>query len=677
MSEQEDSDEIKESYSSTSSRPSSDTDTFDWNLISEWCRNLLGLSEAEIDSLWCERMALIALHHDDRPEEARILFQRALGKEKPSWLCHQGLGMTYDGGYMFTEALKWFEVSLTEAEKDGAEPKPEQTDLSALHLLIGRCALNAGNLKKAAEAYLRASSSKDADQAMRAQVGHMKAVMRSSDAEDAIKWLRDKLSEGSEGRRLHDILNMAVRDDEHVFVIPRMLTLALKLDKLDSVLNAMKTATARPGRGPGTEIVRTADKVDQLLQDESVGVLKYYWGLAAYIFSRNVSSGTERSFHESLGLWEECRDQLCNLSTFNASLIHRRVRVKIAQHHFEDMLDRDSLAFDGFDRLVRLAQSESPVKASWEASGFLAALYAHHGKMDQSKAVLAPRVRLGLQVLSDETPENDSEGFYELWVALVQSGDFSNGTTALLLSISPDFVATALAFKSEDIQDSGDLDRQRLLDMTRVLAEKTLGAVRTRLPETSWQQQRLNLARQLIDEDSSLADHVVSNGALTPESEGKAHTTLEDPETVAAYRFLRDRLNDAQQEIAEAYHWRWSCDGRTADGNRCQNQEVNHCIYCQDIDFCDECLSRFRDTQGCYDMELTVCSSRHRWLKLPLPSTGLYAGPRAKSLRTPKVRERHGDAQILEVLVDGDAMTDVEKWKADLAKAWNIVLEEG
>lgn len=666
MSQRGDSDEIAKPSS-----PSSSYDNIDWSLVSEWCRNFLNLSDADLDSLWYERLASAALHHDhdDKVDQARQFYQLALEKEGPSWLCHRWLGTTYSIEKKSDEAMKSFELAIAEAEKDGAVPKPGPTDVFAIHIFLGECALDVGDFKKAAESFLQAGCSEDVNQAMQAQLGQMKAVMRSPDPHDATKWLQDKLSEETEGRRLCDILNMAAREVDNGDFIPRMFTLASeKLDTLKSVVQAMERATPRPR--PGTE----SDEANPILNDESGGVLKYYRGLAMYIYRHEVAPETVDPFREALRLWEECYDQLSNVDTYNANSIRKSAKVKIAQHYFEDMLARERL--DEVEKLAQLARSENQAQGEWEweASGFLSALYAHHGDTSHSRAALVRKIKLGLEVLSDETPQNDDIGFSILWGVLVQHGDFVNATIALLLCISPDVLANALAFSSEDVRDSEGQHNQRLLDVVRKLADKTLEAIRSQLSETSPQHQRLKVAREHID--TCLSAIISSDDALDGDK-GQNQLTFHDSETVAACRLIQERLRTSQEHIAEVSDWEWSCDGRTADGKKCPKTEVYHCVYCPNIDFCDDCLGRLRDPERCPDMESTVCSSKHRWLKLPLPSSGLYVGPQAKSLRAPKVQQRHEDHQILEVSGFGDATVNVKDWKADIARAWDIVLDGG
>lgn len=650
-----------------SSSSSSYYDNIDWSAVSEWCRNFLDLSDAELDSLWYERLASTALYHDDKVDKGREFYQLALEKEKPSWLCHRGLGSTYAREEKLDEAMKCYELAIAEAEKDGAVPKPEPKDVFAIHLFLGNCALDIGDLKKAAEYFLQAGSSEDVSQAMEAQLGQMKAVMRSPDPHDATTWLQDKLSEETEGRRLCDILNMAAREDDNGDFIPRMFTLASeKPDTLKGVVRAMETATVPSRPKPGAE----SEATNPILDEETVGVLKYYRGLATYIYRHEVASETVDPFREALKLWEECCDQLSSIDTYNAYIIRKLARVKIAQHYFEDMLARDRL--DDVDKLAQLARSENQAQGGWEweASGFLSALYAHHGDMSHSRAALVRKIRLGLEVLSDETPQNDEFGFMCLWGALVQQGDFVNATIALLLRVSPDMVADALAFKPEDVRVSEGQENQQLLDQVRKLAEKTLEVTRSQLSETSPQHQRLKFVREHIDTCLSASSNDAVGG-----SEGQSQLTPHDSETVAAYRLIQERLRACQEHIAEVSDWTWSCDGRTVDGKKCMKAEVYHCVYCPNIDFCDDCLGRLRDPERSSNMESTVCSSRHRWLKLPLPSSGLYVGPQAKSLRTPKVQQRHEDHQILEVSGVGDATVNVKDWMADIARAWDIVLD--
>ncbi|KAI7775782.1 hypothetical protein LA080_006367 [Diaporthe eres] len=336
------------------------------------------------------------------------------------------------------------------------------------------------------------------------------------------------------------------------------------------------------------------------------------------------------------------------------------------------MLARDRL--DDVDKLAQLARSENQAKGEWEASGFLSALYAHHGDTSHSRAALVRKIRLGLEVLSDETPQNDDFGFSTLWGALVQHGDFVNAIIALLLSISPYVLTNALAFSSEDVRDSEGQEKQRSLDVVRKLADKTLEVIKMQLSETSPQHQRSKVAREHID--TCLSAISSSNDTLEG-GEGHSQIILHNSETVAAYSLIQERLCASQEHITEVTDWTWTCDGRTADGKKCTKTEVYHCIYCPSIDFRDDCLGRLRGPERRSDMEATVCSNKHRWLKLPLPSSGFYVGPQAKSLRTPKVEHRHEDHQILEVSGVGDATVNVEDWTADVARAWDIVLDGG
>jgi tetratricopeptide (TPR) repeat protein len=633
------------------------------------------LSEPDLDSLWYERLASTALLHEDNVENPRRLFQLALEKKNPSWLSHRGLGTTYDREQRFAEAMECFELSLAQAKEDDAVPKPEQTELFALQLLIGRCALNAEDTKKAVEFYLQASSSEDKEQAMQAQLGHLKAVMRSPDPQDATKWLEDKLAEDFEGRRLHDILRMTARDTEHEEVIPKMFTLASKKpDNLKGVVRAMERATARDE--PGAELPDKTGNVDPFRDDELVGVLKYYWGLATYIYRHHVASDTVDHSREALRLWEECRDQLSNIrtSSYNAYLVGKKAKAKIAQHYFDSIMEKSRLDDSDVEKLAQLAKSEAQVQGEWDASGYLASLYAHYERPVQSKAALVRKVRLGLEVLSDDTPQNDDYGFYLIWQALAQTGDFSDATVALSLCISRDVLAHALSFPQGHLQDHADSEKQQVLEKAQKIAKETLEVVKSQLSETSPQQQRVSNAREHIESGRKT---VISSSDELEGSAGQTQLGPDDQQTLAAYHLIEERLSAAQQELIDVKDWCWSCDGRTTDGKKCTNEEVYHCIYCGDVDFCEDCLGRLRERVTCCDMEFTVCNSRHRWLKLPLPSSGFYVGPLAASVRVPNVSARQEDHQILEVSIDEGRIVDLKEWKAEVAREWGILLEGG
>ncbi|KAJ7292752.1 hypothetical protein C8J57DRAFT_1043303 [Mycena rebaudengoi] len=670
---------------SPSSPSASDTSEINWDRVSDWCQRCLGLLDSELNSLWYERLAAAAaFSQDSNPHTVLSFYQCALEKEKPSWLCHRGLGETHFRQSQTSEAIAQVELALKEAEQEGAMPKPERKDIVDLHLLLGKYTYGAGDVHKAAEHYLLGCKSEDENQAKESQLGHMKAVLNFLDMDETRELLKSTLA--CEGR-MASILKMIAQDLDHDVIVPKMFTVAKgDLDLLKGIVHAMETATAIPM--PSED--HTADNpIARFVEDETRGVLLYDRGVAAYTYK--VSPKGTEPVSEALRLWRECRDQLSNVGGRNACLVQLQATEALAKHYFDSMKDGQNL--DHIDALSKLAEADSD---SWrgDSTGFLGALYALRGEKEQSKAALVRQIKLALQILSDDNPDNDSFGFSAIYRRLLQYLDFENAAVALSLLGQPDLVTEALYFEAKDIMDDEGVDKQQVLDMVTKLAKETVQVAKNQVPDSSRQIQRIEAAKAHVDslvaaaETKSQVEADVDRDARKSEGHGEGEPAVLDSGTAIAHHLLHSHLSTLQQTHTlkidtAALQWSWRCDGHTPDGQRCENttnfeREFYHCIYCSNRDFCGDCLKRLRDPKSCEGI-MACHSPKHRWLIIPPQGADLYVGFRAETVKVlRKVRAVEGDEMILEICdaEDGGQEVTVEEWKEKLAREWDISLEE-
>lgn len=139
------------------------------------------------------------------------------------------------------------------------------------------------------------------------------------------------------------------------------------------------------------------DEDKRFEEDECRGVLLYYRGVAAYTYKAS-SEGTE-PVKEALRLWEECHEQLSGLGGDNAFVVRKADITNLAKHYFQSTMEKHDMSY--VEELTRLASDSS---SNQEPTGLLAALYAHRGDKQKSKAVLLPQVTNALHILSDEIP---------------------------------------------------------------------------------------------------------------------------------------------------------------------------------------------------------------------------------------------------------------------------------
>ncbi|KAK7739678.1 hypothetical protein SLS53_005645 [Cytospora paraplurivora] len=669
---------------SSSTSSASNTIEIDWGEISNWCQRYLELPDSSLDSLWYERLAEAASVRNSNPDVIISLYKRAMETEDYSWLCHRGLGKTYRLQGRTSEAIGEMELALKRAERDDATPEPEEKDIAGLHLLLGDYIYSeqGADVQKAVEHYIFACSSGDSDQAKRGHLGRLKATLRFSSEDEARNLLKDTLArESGEGDML-SLLKMIALDEQHGAIFTKMFNVVKgHRDIFRGIVRTMETTTTKPATvGDRTEEL---DEDKRFEEDETRGVLLYYRGVAAYTYKESPE-GTE-PVREALRLWQECRRQLSDVGGSNSSVVRTAAITDLAKHYFRSMVGSREL--DHINELEKLASDSN---SNDDPVGFLGALYALRGDKQQSKKVLLPQVTHALEILSDETPDNDYDGYSLLYTTLMHYGDFVNAVVGLSMMGQPDLVTEALDFRSEDIV--GDVeDKESVLVQVTKLAQETIKVAKDKVRDSSQQIQRIEAAKEHVESllaatetkyEAEVADEIK---AKRPEDHGEGVPTSPDFTTAAAHRFLLSRLSTLQEKHSPGLNTddieSWMCDGRTPDGERCKKEgefesNLYHCIYCFSRDFCEDCLRRLRDPTSC--VEITACSAEHRWLRLPPLGGDMYGGLWPESVLVPiDVRPVEDDERILEAHYASDGgcqKRKVEEWKQALAAEWGIIL---
>lgn len=643
--------------------------------MSKWCQEYLALPNSGVDSLWYERLAEAASSQGSKPEFVLSLYQTALSREKPSWLCYRGIGETYFRLGLAPKAIERVEKALENAEQDGATPEPEKKDIANLHLVLGEYAYKAEAPQKAADHYQQASMSDDENQVRRGQLGHLKATFNFPNLGVKRELLQCLLTERGEEAKLVGVLKMIARDGDYDAIMSKIFAASIgDQDLLKSIVQAMETATTTPP-------VRSEDQTTEMSSDarfaenQTRGVLLYYRGVAAYKYK--IPPAATEPISAAMRLWGECRDQLSDVGGSNASAVRQDAIRELAKHYFQSMLDGNHL--DNVDKLSELAEADSNL-LSTDPSGLLGSLYAIRHDQTKSRAMLERRMRHALQILSDDVPENDAAGFYKLFCTLAQYADLKNTAIAMSLWGQPDYLTEALLFQAQDLVDVDHKEKHKVLNMVTKLAQETIKIVKAKFPDPSQQLQRI----QAAIEHAELLLASMNGMPKTKESHGGIDPTSLASTTTIAHRYLQDRLSSLHRSHTLGLNKAsiddvMVCNGRRPDGKRCKSTadfktELFHCTYCSNKNFCGDCLKRLRDPQGC--VGITACSANHRWLRVPPLGQDMYVGPRARTARVPsKVIAMDMDEKILEVEYaehGEEREITVEVWKQTLADEWDI-----
>lgn len=649
----------------------------DWDHASDWCRELIGLSEADLDSLWYERLAEASSSQGQDPALTRRFYRQAIEKPNPSWRCYRGQGQTSRSQGYIKDAMEQFELALDQARRDDASPKPKSEDIIEIHLSIAQCAYDDGDMDRALKHFQPVCDSEDMEQATQGQLGRMKANFRLADSRRIVQVLRDTL-DGGDKQRIIDLIKAMSLDDEGISLIVIMLRIA-KSDPelLRQIVQAMEVTAGSLAShtNKGTESPATDEHFTEV---QAQGVLLFTQGLAAYKFG--VSLHASDPAEEALRLWGECRDRLKKVGGSKAYNTRRNATSALAKHFFQDMMEK-GLQTDYIEKLNEMRKDDSDQEYN-DCVGFLATLYAKNSDKKKAREILGPQIKQALQILSDDFPGNDVLGFNILYKKLAHYRDFENSAIALSLRGTPDMVTTALSFNAQDLAqnlpDVKEDDRPRVLELITTIAEDIVKATIDRVPDSSQQERRVSIATAHIE--SLLAAVKPERLQSSDSNPGTIDHDSERPpsEIDIAHGVIRDRLSRCDLEDSYSID-RWvTCDGSNPDGTTCGKSlwetGLYHCVYCSDVDFCRTCLSLLRDSES----DLTyVCNPKHQWLLVPPAGDNMYAGQEADSVRRPNVGTE-GDGQVLVVSYTSDEceILSVAAWKKELAKEWEVSLEE-
>lgn len=656
----------------TSSSPESDDGIIktDWNHVSTWCQRVLGLPDSELNSLWYERLAHAASIFRNNEASTILLFQRALESENPSWICYRDMAKLLQRDKQNQDAIAKAEMALEHIRQEDATPKPTEEDILGLNLLLADLKYVIGDMGKALEYYLLVCESKGAEphQARSAQLGRLKVALSFSDSERTLETLRMMMAEESEKWSMSDVLTMIAKDEELNSPALKILDLSQQDPiLLQSILNEIEVATSKTGlakKTPGED----SDGSD-FGKEASRGVLLHARAVAAYVYKALPKESPPETdpVSEALKLWQECLKELPGVRGRNAFAAKRNAMSALANHYFQSMIE-GQLRLKHVEDLKELAEGEPSIYYG-DAVGFLGALYALREEKSQSRVHLLPRVKNSLQILCDDIPENDSTGFILISQALLQYGDFKNAAVALSLRGQPDFVTHVLAPCLRE-REKG-LENDQLQDMETEMARATIQIVERQVPDSTQQIQRIEVA--LAHVESLMADYDSQKKYKTSDDDTSFSPGPRGPHLLQTY--LQTALRGARHLNSRTF-------GRYCDGCRITQNDFKtylyRCIYCCDRDFCENCLHQLLDPE--VTVKAMVCNAKHRWLKLPPPGNDMYVGCEAKTVRPPTdVRATGHNEQILEVIYDKDCVekeVTVEAWKENLAKEWDISIDE-
>lgn len=620
-----------------------------WAQVSEWCRKALDLTVESLDSLWYERLAKAASLEDGYELHLSIpIYRCAIGRANPSWLCYRDYGIIQHRQGQAEEAMKNVKKALSNAKASNADPKPSESDITELNLLLGGYAYETGSMESAETYYTSACDKGDTDQALKGLLGCLKIKLNTLSSQEMRIWLRGRLCGDDQQGDMCGVLELMAGDPDHHNLFPMMFSVFKKdLGMLQKVVTIMASGShgfERPDNG----VAKASGLANNSTEQGTDGILLYYAGVAAY-GNNQLSNGPGSTF-DAISLWVASRDELETIRSDNAIIIRSNASAALARHYFQLMLSNDEY-YEVYKRKLEDLKPDDwkfdDLFNNDEVVGWLVSINTIRGQMQEVQKLLKPRLRKAISILSDDIPENDIVGLFAIHMATAACKDLKNAAIALSLVGQPDLVTDALLFRDEDKYVPEGINGEQLWDRYNNLAERTISIAMAKVPDAAAQSRRIQFAKLYIEKETEALK--TPENDIMPNDEERA--TI-----MAAHQLIKDRLHRVDTKKPEI-PIQWSCDGRTEDGKQCKKQsdfgeEFYHCLYCWQRDFCRDCLVRLRDPNS---NVITVCNGGHEWMLTPPQGSSFYLGTRAKTVRKPSsVKPISGDRQILEARYDQD-----------------------
>lgn len=533
-------------------------------------------------------------------------FLIAIRMDEQYWGAKDGLALCYGELKEFALAIEWEQKALALVPKEDEDMKGScWQDICRWRLEINDVD---GAIKASKEAY---SLDPEDPSAMNWHITTLEAGSRLEEMLEFVEGLERKNSPTTGESLLTELLSTAT--DVH----DKIAHAARALGRLDFVLNGIETAIA------GAERKEDA---------ESLATLRYH--LATFKFRHTDNK------EEAMDMWEyvlESTAERKNAWDFWFSRTYSSDQ--LSQLYFGEAIAAEKAGARPdywISKLERLSKqdkglnSERDVYSTKNASLILGLWYRLHGQVDEAHACFRAKVLEGIDILTDDDPNNDMWGYSTLAETLLIAGDKENAAAAFAITNAP----------------LDKLKASRRAEQTR--KEQARGG------SNGWnnaEEEGLQIAARLESESNSSpkgpsTDPVVNNEGTEAITE-KAAATPED--SLAD----RSKVDDAPVEIEAnegnpsddiSSYFMWSCDGQ------CKRKvedwtALYFCEHCLSTCFCDQCIELVKTKK----LPFRKCDPEH-------PFYQVY--PVGEKME-----------EIAAVKVDGKIMPHTE-WLEKLRKTW-------
>ena len=532
----------------------------------EWC-------QFEKTSLWHRRLAM-CLRDYEHYEEAMEHFETSLNMEQNMWRARGGMILLHFNRQEYDKAIELGLIqerviqNLLDQQNNQNESDFEHVDMEDLSVAQSEIAESYGKLgdhHHSLEYYQKAFKAWNRHYGEVLEcVRILGRVQEEKDHEGIISLLKSMEDEvtGEDYTRLTECISQFMWSDEDFFIL--CAKAAKKTNQLAWLQEAYKTAISEARKKLKPVLAITLEVC------------------LAELYSTN---GDEEE--KAARLWEKIVDYATAGGTENWQLSYCKNLVvkRFSNFCFQKALDAGQGTLEADNHIKKLEKScKQKTKATTDATEvittnysaiFLGLWYRLNGQDEEARACFQPYIKEAVMILSDDDPDNDITGYYDLAHVLLAAGDEVNAM-AVFHVLKP--------YKKTNKAEVDDEEPGQ--NESRATAEK---------PE-------------FTGTEGNEAKEKSSGEVNQTKMEEKPNTAGKDEAT------SKDIIAAAREAFPEEeFLYPWYCDGP------CERQFPSYsyayvCRYCL-CDFCEDCLNVVKNDT----LEIKVCNIRHEWLYVSPP----------------------------------------------------------
>ncbi|KIX04226.1 uncharacterized protein Z518_07780 [Rhinocladiella mackenziei CBS 650.93] len=523
------------------------------NNISQWAAERLHVVKLDYEWIRCIARAYRQFGHY---EEAIETFQTAAGLKEDHWFSDFGLANTYQELNDWDRAIPLYEdIRRRIEEGEAKEPSPEQYT-TKLRLSLAYAYAQSSRYDKAISLYEQqlASAPDDYDTVFQ----KIMALGRQEHHLQVIEFLQQLQTEKDPAQ---GISRLSLTFHENVFerdFHSAIIVAGKRTDSLSFIKSAYQAAIEE-AMDPG------------YLSDEESAKAQYRVMLTcqlAEMLYKNPHDSEDRE--EAINLWENC---IADAVDIDFSLPRYAAGKSLSPVYYEKLCEGSPGSEETTQTINKLLQlsvasndfSESDAYASTLDTRLIVGRYYTKVGMDkEAKDCLRSHVKVGVDLLSDEDPSNDWQGYLRLGMALMYYGDDDNSLAAWSLIGPNDFNV------QEEIDGVDDTNETTIAEPPAADQEE----------EGSHQNCTANGTSTLEDSDKQDSPTPLTRSSTVRNSEGPLD---------------------------------YGCDGGSCDHGWTYGNNIWICRCCLDVMFATPCYELLRRDA----LEVKRCSPTHEFLHVP------------------------------------------------------------